>query len=100
MSAAIGWNRRMHPSTNDRLPLLGSAIGWPPFVSTPFKTYQGTAHAVPASAVAAHPERSRADAEQHGLLSILGSVEVQLHARPFPCVLHIHVRTSRQAVSS
>ena len=71
MSAAIGWNRRMHPSTNDRLPLLGSVVGWPHSPRPPFKTYQGTAHAVSASAVAAHPARSRADAEQHGLLSIL-----------------------------
>ena len=72
MSAAIGWNRRMHPSTNDRLPLLDPVSSLAPHSPrSPFKTYQGTAHAVPASAVAAHSARSRADAEQHGLLSIL-----------------------------
>ena len=101
MSAAIGWNRRMHPSTNDRLPLLGSVVGWPHSPRSPFKTYQGTAHAVPASAVAAHSARSRADAEQHGLLSILGDCHLVLtgcftsvalgghtpnNARPIPSV--------------
>ena len=60
----------MHPSTNDRLPLLVQVSSLAPHSPrSSLKTYQGTAHAVSASAVAARSARSRADAEQHGLLS-------------------------------
>ena len=91
MSAAIGWSRRMHPSTNDRLPLLDPVSSLAPHSPrSPFKTYQGTAHAVPASAVAAHSARSRADAEQHGLLSILGSTD---RRSSFRWLAHLFVHT-------
>ena len=62
-------SRMFPPTTVVRYSALD--VCWSPTRLDPlFKTYQGTAHAVPASAEAAHPARGRADTEQHGLLSI------------------------------
>ncbi len=65
-------SRMFPPTTVVRYSVLD--VCWSPTRLDPlFKTYQGTAHAVPASAEAAHPARGRADTEQHGLLSIFDS---------------------------
>ena len=62
-------SRMFPPTTVVRYSVLD--VCWTPTRLDPlFKAYQGTAHAVPASAEAAHPARGRADTEQHGLLLI------------------------------
>ena len=76
-SAANGWTRHGIQTTVVRYSALD--VCWTPTrLDSLFKTYQGTAHAVPASAVAAHPARSCADTEQHGLLSFLDSRQLTL----------------------